>query len=278
MSELGDIETAVRDLIANVEEGGSPIFRTVEGFSDGDRRRALAYISGRPAPAALVIYAGRVRGDAGSAIIGSPRLTVLLRAENLQGGCDVRCGDGTTQGGFQLLERVAEALDEAAVLADRQLVLIDEQVVSGDETHVVYEQRYVVERLSEVAQPTFNGEVLAGAESVVSVLVGEAEAESVSFGFPGIDGEFRHQLGLRGRPICWAGQLRGADDNVLNAVEQNIEAAVADPRPHDLVDAFSRTFGDCVLDRFVRRGPRRRHPVSGGALQPFELHFTQLSP
>jgi hypothetical protein len=278
VSELGDIETAVRDLIANLEEGGTPIFRTVEGFSDGDRRRALAYIDGRPAPAALVMYAGRVKGDAGSAIIGSPKLTVLLRAENLRGGCDVRCGDGTASGGFQLLERVAEVLDEAAVLADRRLLLIDEQVASGDETHVVYEQRYAVERLSEVTQPTFNGQVLTGAESLVNVLVGEAVAESVSFGFPGIDGEFRHQLGLRGRPIRWAGQLRGVDNDALSAVEQSIEAAVADPRPHDLVDAFSRTFADCVLDRFVRRGPRQRHPVSGWALQPFELHFTQLSP
>lgn len=278
MSELGDLETAIVGLIAGLQDAGTPVFRSVEGFSDPDRRRALAYINGRPAPAALVIYAGRVRADVGQVVVGSPKLTVLLRAENLRGGPDVRSGDATSRGGFQLLECVMAALDGAVAFADRRLAAIDEQVVTADDTHVVYEQRYLIERVAEPAQPTFNGVALAGTDSLVNVAVGEAAVESVAFGFPGIDGEFRHQLGLRGRPIRWTGQLRAVDDVTLNAVEENLEASVADPRPHDMVDGLSRTFTDCVLERFVRRGPRQRHPVSGYALQPFELHFTQLNP
>ena len=278
MSELGDLETAVVGLIAGLQDGGTPVFRSVEGFSDPDRRRALACINGRSAPAALVIYAGRGRADVAQALVGSPKLSVVLRAENLRGGPDVRSGDGTSRGGFQLLESVMAALDGAVVLAGRRLAAIDEEVVTADDTHVVYEQRYLIERVAEPTQPTFNGVALAGADSLVNVVVGEAAVESVAFGFPGIDGEFRHQLGLRGRPIRWTGQLRAVDDETLNAIEENIEAAVADPRPHDLIDALSRTFTDCVLERFARRGPRQRHPVSGCALQPFELHFTQLNP
>jgi hypothetical protein len=278
MSELGDLEAAVVGLIAGLQDGEAPMFRSVEGFSDPDRRRAMTYISGRSTPAALVVYAGRGRADLAQALVGSPRLSVVLRAENLRGGPDVRSGDGTSRGGFQLLEGVMAALDGTAVLANRRLAAIDEQVVTADDTHVVYEQRYLIERVAEPARPTFNGVALAGADSLVNVVVGEAAVESIAFGFPGIDGEFRHQLGLRGRPIRWTGQLLAVDDETLNAIEQNIEAAVADPRSHDLTDALSRTFTDCVLERFARRGPRQRHPASGCALQPFELHFTQLNP
>jgi len=278
VSELGDIEAAVIALIEAIADGGAPVFRSVSGFSDPERRKALAAIGELNAPAALVVYTGRVRSDTQHAIVGSPKLTVLLRAENLRGGDDVRLGDGTNHGGFGLLEFVLGALDGAVVVADRRLAAIDEQVATADETHVVYEQRYLVERLAELTPPTFNGVALCGAASAANVIVGEAAVEDVSFGFPGIDGEFRHRLGLRGRPIHWTGLLRAADDDALNALEAAIEAAVADPQAHDLVDAWSRVFVDCVVDRFERRGPRQRHPVTGQALQPFELHFTQLNP
>lgn len=278
MSELGDLETAVVGLIAGIQDLGVPVFRSVSGFSDPDRRRSLGHIGGQVAPAALVIYGGRVRADLTQSVVGLPKVTVLLRAENFRGGSDVRSGDGTSQGGFELLSFVMAALDGALVQTDRRLVALDEQVVAADETHAVYEQRYLIDRLSELQPPTFNTVVLAGSESLVNVLVADASAETVSFAFPGIDGVFRHHLGMRERLIRWKGQLRAASDAALNTIESDIEDAVADPGAFDMVDSWSRTFADCVLDRFTRMGPRQRHPVTGSALQPFELHFTQLNP
>lgn len=278
MSELGDLETAVVGLIAGIQDGGSPVFRSVAGFSDPDRRRSLAHISGLVAPAALVIYAGRVRGDVSQSVVGAPKVTVLLRAENLRGGEDVRSGDGAAYGGFELLQLVMAVLDGTVVQTDRRLVALDEQVVVADATHAVYEQRYLIDRVAELQPPTFNSVALAGAGSLVTVIIGDAVGETASFAFPGIDGVFQHHLGMRGRSIRWKGQLRAAGDSGLNTIESILEAAVADPEAHDMVDSWSRTFGDCVLDRFVRQGPRERHPVTGYALQSFELHFTQLNP
>ena len=278
MSELGDLESAVVSLIAGITSGGSPAFQSVEGFSDTDRRASVAQVRRRLAPAALVVFGGRVRADVAESVAGVPKLTVLIAAGNLRGGDDPRAGDGTALGGFDLLGLVMAALDGTIVDTDRRLSALDEQIVSADETSVVYEQRYLVDRVTELSSPTFNGQVLAGSDSLVNVIVGELTAETVAFAFPGIDGVFRHHLGTRGRPIRWRGQLRASSDSGLSTIESTIEAMVASPNSFDMVDSWSRTFADCVADRFVRTGPRRRHPVSGYALQPFEIHFTQLNP
>lgn len=278
MSELGDLESAVVSLIAGITSGGSPAFQSVEGFSDGDRRAGVAQVRRRLAPAALVVFGGRVRSDVAESVVGVPKLTVLIAAANLRGGDDPRSGDGTALGGFDLLALVMTALDGTIVDTDRRLSALDEQVVAADETSVVYEQLYLVDRITELSSPTFNGQVLAGSDSLVNVIVGELSADTVAFAFPGIDGVFRHHLGTRGRPIRWRGQLRASDDSGLSTIESTIEAMVANPNSFDMVDSWSRTFADCTADRFVRTGPRRRHPVSGYALQPFEIHFTQLNP
>lgn len=290
MSELGELESAVVGLLAGIDVGGEPLFRSVAGFAAADRRQAVARIGGLTAPAALVIYTGRERGEAGGGrggvgggrgdaafgVIGGPRVTVLVRAENLRGGEDVRVGDGSAAGAFDLLASVAAALDGAVVVTDRRLTVIDEQVVAADETHAVYEQRYAVERTPDLTAPTFNGVALAGAGSVVRVEVGDVESDAALFAFPGIDGVFRHRLGMRRRAIRWVGQLRAANDAALNTLESAIEAAVADPRGHVMADAWSRQFADCVLERFTREGPRRRHPRTGQAAQGFECVFGQL--
>jgi len=278
VSELGDLEAAVMGLISAIQSGGAPAFRSVVGFADADRRRTVARISGLAAPAAVVIYTGRVRTSMPGSVIGLPKVTVLLRAQNLRGRAAVRSGDTTALGAFDVLSLATATLDGAIVQTDRRLVALDEQTLTADETHVVYEQRYLVDRVAEATQPTFDGVVLAGANSAVNVVVGDATAETVSFAFPGIDGVFRHHLGMRDRAIGWTGQLRDVDDAALNTTEAAIEAAVANPGAFDMVDAWSRTFSDCTLDRFVRRGPRSRHPVTGEALQSFELQFTQLNP
>ncbi|NOT00684.1 MAG: hypothetical protein HOP29_08660 [Phycisphaerales bacterium] len=277
MSELGELESAVVGLLAGVESGGEPLFRSVSGFAAADRRQAVARLGGLAAPAALVAYAGRERADTTFGVIGGPRVTVLVRAENLRGGEDVRVGDGSAVGAFDLLASVVAVLDGAIVTVDRRLTAIDEQVVAADETHAVYEQRYLVERTPHLTAPTFDGAAVAGADSIVRVEVGDVESDAALFAFPGIDGVFRHQLGMRQRAIRWVGQLRSANDAGLNAIEAALEAAVADPRAHVMADAWSRQFAECVLERFTREGPRRRHPVTGQALQGFECVFGQLS-
>ena len=277
MSELGDLESAVVGLIAGLLDGGNPLFRSVEGFSDPDRKRAVAYVRGRATPAALVVYTGRLRVAVADSVVGLPKLTVLISAANLRGGDDPRVGDGSAKGGFELLASVMGVLDGTLVQTDRRLAAVDEQIAAGDETGIVYEQRYLVDREAELSAPTFDGVVLAGSGSVVRMIVGEASSEQTSFAFPGIDGVFRHHLGMRSRPIRWEGRLQAVDDTALNAIETQIEAAVANPGAFAMIDAWSRSYSDCVCDRFVRSGRRQRHPVSGMALQSFELHFTQLN-
>lgn len=277
MSELGDIESAVVGLVSGIQSGGQSVFRSVAGFSDPDRRGGVNQVLRSVAPAALVIYTGRLRSDGGDSVVGLPKLTVLVSAENLRGGDDPRMGDGTWHGGFELLGLVAAALDGVLVQTDRRLVQVDEQVAAADDTHVVYEQRYVIDREAELTAPTFDGAVLAGSASRVHVIVGALTAETAVFAFPGIDGEYRRHLGMRSRSIRWVGQLRGATDAALGVIESGIETAVANPGAFEMIDAWGRVFPDCVCDRFVRTGRRRRHPVTGTALQAFELHFAQLN-
>ncbi len=277
MSNLGDLEAAVVGLIAAIQSGGSAVFRSASGFSDPDRKRSTAHLRRQVAPAALVIYSGRLRTDAAESVVGLEKLTVLVSAENLRGRDDPRTGDGTWHGGFELLGFTTTALDGVLVQTDRRLIAIDEQVAYADETHVVYEQRYAVDRVAELAAPTFDGVALAGAGSLVNVVVGEVKAETQTFAFPGIDGVYRHHLGMRSRPIVWRGQLRASSDAALNTIESGIEAAVANPGAFTMVDSWSRSFADCVCERFVRTKPRRRHPTRGDALQPFEVHFAQLN-
>jgi hypothetical protein len=278
VSELGDIENAVVNLLSGIQVSQSNVFKSVVGFSTPDRRAAVKQLSRQRSPAALVAYAGRLRADSGESVVGLPKLAVFVASANYRGGDDPRDGDTASTGGFELLGLVAGVLDGVLVATDRRLLALDESVVSADDTRVIYEQRYVIDRVTELTPPTFDGVALAGASALVEVLVGEVASETTSFAFPGIDGVFRHHLGTRARPIRWRGQLRETDDAALSATELTIESSVNDPGSFTMVDSWSRTFSDCTLDRFVRTGPRRRHPLTGQALQAFELHFTQLNP
>ncbi len=272
MSELGNITSSVSALISGITSESTPVFKTVLSFPDPDRRAGVAQVRRHVSPAALVIYAGRLRADVTDAVAGVPRLTILIAAEENRGDAQV----GSV--GFDLLDKVTSALDGALIDTDRKLLLLDEQIVDADGTHAVFEQRYLIDRVAELTPPTFNGVALAGNDSIVNVVVGDLVGERVAFGFPGIAGEFRHELGLRGRTIDWTGQLRAADDAAMNTVETTIESAVIDAAEYTMTDAWGRTFADCVCERFQRVGPRKRHPVTGQALQSFELRFVQLNP
>ena len=133
----------------------------------------------------------------------------------------------------------------------------------------------MVTKLATTTAPTFGGSAIAGSSSVVRVVVGDSEMDGQEFSFPGIDGEFRQALGLSSRPITWSGQLRAASDSALTTTETTIEGLIAASQPADIIDGFGRTFKDCALSRFVRKGEQRKHTINGQALQDFELHFIQ---
>jgi hypothetical protein len=95
----------------------------------------------------------------------------------------------------------------------------------------------------------------------VHVDVKERRRAASLFSFPGIDGVFERNLGLREQPIVWRGQLRAADDAALNALEAAMESEIANGQEKTMVDPWGRSYASCVVKAFRRAGSRRRdHP------------------
>jgi hypothetical protein len=276
VSQLGEIAVAVVGRLAGLQAGGADVFATVALQQVAERKACVAALGRQRKPAACVTYDGRAARTAKDVVPGPATLCVLLAVENLRGNPHALTGADAATGVFACLEQVTAALDGAVLAADWRLALIDERQTAADERSVCFEQRYRAERLADLAAPTFDGSAIAGSASLVTVEVESVRTESVEFGFPGIDGVYRHQSGTRGRTIRWAGQLIAADDAALDGLEADIERRVVAPVPSTVVDAGGRTYAECVPETFVRDGPRRRHPVTGAAVQAFELTFTQL--
>ena len=275
MSELGDIESAVIGLIQAIQVSSADLFAEVKGFSNTAARDVVAGLRRELKPAAYVVYDGRAPGDAFS-VPAEPKLSVFTIVESLRGGDEPRAGSALQSGGFDVLGELFTALAGSTIVTDRQLAFVDERLTAANDTSVIYEQRYSVLKLATTTAPTFGGSAICGSSSIVRVTIGDTQMEAQRFSFPGIDGEFQHALGLQGRPIVWSGQLRAASDSALSTIETTIEGLLAGSQPADIVDGFGRTFADCVLNRFVRKGPRRKHTIDGQALQDFELHFAQV--
>ncbi len=275
MSELGDIESSVIGLIQAIQVSSADLFAEVKGFSNTAARDVVAGLRRELKPAAYVVYDGRASSDAFS-VPAEPKLSVFTIVESLRGGDEPRAGSALQSGGFDVLGELFTALAGSTIVIDRQLAFVDERVTAANDTSVIYEQRNSVLKLATTTAPTFGGSAICGSSSIVRVTIGDTQMEAQRFAFPGIDGEFQHALGLRGRPIVWSGQLRAASDSALSTIETTIEGLLAGSQPADIVDGFGRTFADCVLNRFVRKGPRRKHTIDGQALQDFELHFAQV--
>lgn len=274
LSELGDIESATIGLIQAIQVGGSDLFAAVKGFSDTTAREVVSALRRELKPAAYVTYDGRGSSDA-LGIPAEPKISIFAIVESFRGGDEPRTGSAQLSGGFDVLGELFSSLAGSVIVTDRQLSFGDERVVASDDTSVIYEQRYTVLKLATVTAPTFGGSAICGSESVVRVIVGNLEMNTSRFAFPGIDGEFRQALGLDGRPLTWTGQLRATSDSALTTIETTIEDLLVAAQPADVVDGFGRTFVDCTLLRWARKGQRRKHPISGQALQDFELHFVQ---
>lgn len=276
MSELGDIATAVTGLLSGMQSGGEDVFATVDVCQVVDRKAAAVAIARQLKPAAFVLYDGRGARSAQEVVPAAATTTVLLAVENLRGGDAAISGDDDHAGAFDVLKLVATVLDGTVVQGDHRLRMHDERQLAGDERAVIFEQRYRVERLAETSAPTFGGVAITGSDSIVTVRVGGVINESIEFGFPGIDGVYRHHAGDRGRTIRWEGRLVAEDDTALDTIEADLEQLSAGQLPATIVDSWSRNYSECVLDKFERQGARRRHPVTGAAVQAFELVFTQL--
>jgi hypothetical protein len=277
ISELADLESAIGTLLGAIVKDASPLFASVQAMAVVDRKSALAVAVDLPAPATLFGFDGRDKSAVGIAVPGSPRLLVYVVASNLRSADGARLGDVDGVGAYELANETLAALDGAVVAGGRRIVAIDDRVVLANERTIVFEQRWSVETLADVAAPMFDGQVIAGADSLVSTQVGSLKSRSVAFGFPGIDGEFRHALGNEARTIRWAGQLRADTHDGVSAIESGIENLLGSGGVAVLSDSVGRTFERCALDSFNRRGERYVHPLTGQVVQNFELDFVQLA-
>ena len=277
MSEFADIENAVVSLIEGIEDSGAPVFATVQGLASAERKGSLAAVARLVKPAALVVIEGRARSAASAAVPGDPQVSVVIAGSSLRSADGARVGEVDGFGGYELANLVTLALDGAVLESTRRMRAVSERIVAADERVVVIEQHWLAERPAELSLPTYGGETITGTEAVVSVEVGDRRTAAVEFGFPGVDGVYRHVVGTLERSIRWKGQLRAASHSALTAVESAIEALVGDGQEGTVADSFGRTFENCAVEEFQRSGPRRMHPLTGVVAQDFELDFVQAA-
>jgi len=267
MSQLGDLENAIRSAIEAIELEASAVFADVAGWAGRFDRSAVDLIRRLRKPAALVGFVEHRSGD-------GQRWAVAVAGTGLRGGDEARTGSDDVTGIFQLLALVRASLDGPALGSGDRLTLLEEKLLDVDERVVICQQLYRAERACQ--QPQYDGKVICGEASCVQVTVGPIEKDAVEFSFAGIDGVYRHELGLRGRSIEWQGELRAADAAALGTIESSLEDYLADPNPYDLIDGSGQTFSHCVLDGFERRGPRHVDAVTLQVRQAFRLVFRQL--
>lgn len=277
MSAWQAIEDVMVQTLQGLEKDQLPLLATVKGYSWRDRRVVLASLQRERLPCAYIVVGGREAGEKARRRPGALNMSVYLAAGSLRGDTDARLGSNDVTGAFEIWETVAAALQDLEIGNDR-LLLVDERPAGGEESLIVWEQRYEIRSPSATSLPTFGGGVLAGAESDVQVIVGHWKQATSTFAFPGIDGVFQRDLGMRDRVITWTGQLRAEDDEALDTIEAGIEAAVGAGEVKTVTDAHGRSYDDCVVKAFERKGTRRRDGLSGAACQDFELTFTQLNP
>ncbi len=276
MSSWTVIEEAVRGILAGLTQGESTLLATVKGQTCRERKAVLADLGRERLPAAYVLTVGRDGGDKEFRRPGRHLLNVWLAERSLRNEQEAWSGSDEVTGLLTLAARVAEALEGAVVNGDRRMRLVDEQPVGGQVGLLVWEQRYALSRQAEMIAPTHGGRALAGAESEMHVEVGPLVRTAAYFAFPGVNGVFERNLGLRQRSIYWRGCLRASDDAALNAIEADIEDELADGQVRTMIDAWGRSHKQCVMKSYKRVGPRGRDEMDGSALQDCEIEFVQL--
>jgi len=276
MNSWTTIGAAVRSVLAGLTQDESALLATVKGQTWRERKAVLAALARERLPAAYVLTVGRDTGDKDFRCPGKHLLNVWLAERSLRSEQEGWSGGEEVTGLLTLAVRVAEALEGAIVDGDRRMRLIDEQPVSGPVGLLVWEQRYALSRQAEMIALTFGGRALAGADSEMHVELGPLVRAGSYFAFPGVNGVFERNLGLRQRSIFWRGRLRASDDAALNAIEADIEGELADGQVRTMIDAWGRSHGACVIKSYKRAGPRGRDELDGSALQDGEIEFVQL--
>lgn len=277
MSELSDIESGVIGLVSAVQQGGQPVFASVAGGAAADRRSAVALVRSMVMPAVLVVVGQREGAGGAPGSVGDERVTVLVSGQSLRSADGARIGDVDSAGAFALAELVTAVLEGAVLSGVWRFVGVAQQVVSSDERTVIIEQRWLARRPADIGPPMFGGAVVTGSDAVVTMEVGARASRSVSFAFAGVDGAFRHVLGVDSRVIVWRGLLRAVDHATLSGVEAGLEQLVAAGPLGDVTDGLGQSFERCVAESFDREGPRRIEAVTGRVVQAFTLRFVQLA-
>lgn len=277
MSRLGDLENAIVARLAAATISGSPVFATVRGVSGGYRPTLRDAIRRERMPAALVAFTDEPTAPETNAERLGAHFTVLVAAQMLRAGANPRLGDATALGAFTLMDKVRTQLDGYEPTADIQLQSLSEKFVEADDRVAIYELTYRAWPIYFAAL-TFAGAAIAGGDSRMALEVGPIEVEQAEFRFPGLAGVYRHALGVRARSIVWRGLLRAVDHDALNAIETGIEAVILSRQVGDVAADASRVFSDCVLDQYLRKGPRRMEANGAVVRQDAELQFSQLGP
>lgn len=268
------MEDAVLAALGALEVDGSPLLATVKGRSAGERKATIAAIRRERPPVAYVMMTGR--SQRASDVVAVPQLTLWLATKSERSDNDARRGGAGAAGMYSIAVQAAHALHELALPGDVPVQLAEEKPIIGGEGMLIWEQQYTLDTVPLPALPTFGDAVLGGSASRLHVEIGALERAVSRFSFPGIDGVFERCLGTRHRDIIWNGQLRADDAAALNSIESEIDAELRGGRARSVVDEWGRTFPDCVMQRFERKGWRHIDPLSGRVVQPVAITFTQL--
>ena len=277
MSQLGDLENTIVSRLAAATLSGSPVFQTVRALSGGYRPAIREALRRDRMPAAYVAFTDEPAAPEVKPAVRGIRFIVLLAERALRVGSDPRQGDETSLGAFTLLEEAKRQLDDYEPSSGLRLVNLHQKFIEADDRVATYELQYRVWPVVEEAL-LFDGDAIAGSDSRMALHVGPIELEEDAFRFPGLNGTYRRVLGVLARKISWRGRIRGQDDAAVNAIEADLEGTVLSQTVGDITAGSSGTFSGCVLERYVRDGPRR--PDDGGerVCQDAELVFSQLNP
>ncbi len=275
MSRLGELENAIVNRLAGAQIGGEDAFAVVRGESGGFRAALRDTLARERLPMAAVAFVDEPHAPEVKATVRGPRFVVLIAARSLRTTSDPRHGDDDATGAFALLDAARARLDDHEIETGRRLVCIHERFVEADERMAVYELLYRgTPAVEEASQPvlTFDGNEIAGSDSVMTLEAGALGAEEIDVAFH--DGAAIHRRKLTGvNTLVWRGSLRAETHDDLNGIEDDLADLISSAAVGDVEEANVRTFADCTPTALFRRGPRA---IDGDGLvtQAAELWFT----
>jgi len=277
MSRLGNLENALVSRVAAAMSGGSPVFATVMGASGGYRPALREALKRERMPAAYVAFVEEPTAPETKTGVRGAKFCVMVAAASLRVGTQPRQDTTGTLGAFTLLDKVRTQLDDYVPATGLRAVIVQEKFLEADERTAIYEVLYRLWPVIE-APLTFNGLMLAGSSSRMALEVGPLAVAHAGLAVADSDGKYTLLMMLKTRTLIWRGQLRAASNGSLNAIETNISNVLMNQTNAAIEDGTGRTFGGCVLDQFVRDGPRRTENDGAVVVQDAELHFLQYNP